>query len=186
MADDVEKLPSVGNWWHLLSIKKLAIHMLRLKMLASFEFDRSYNSFSSIDAIQFCAFGQYHSMSITQFSVKLGLYYDPYIDTKEYEQLSTDYRASLTPQCAYRALCGQGQYKPGVPKATCLSWLAYRYIHAILSRLVNGCGDNTGNLRRQELLYLYFMVQSEPIHLRHILAEYLCHQDQYARVGVIF
>lgn len=30
------------------------------------------------------------------------------------------------------------------------------------------------------------MVLSEPLHLGHIIAEYLRHQGQYARVGVLF
>lgn len=36
------------------------------------------------------------------------------------------------------------------------------------------------------LLYLYSMVQNEPIHLGHIVAEYLRHQSQYAKIGVLF
>lgn len=68
----------------------------------------------------------------------------------------------------------------------CLSLLAYRYIQAILSRSVNGYGDSTKVLSRQALLYLYSIVHSEPLHLRHILVEYLRHQGEYARIGVIF
>lgn len=51
---------------------------------------------------------------------------------------------------------------------------------------MNGRGNNTGVLSRQELFYLYLKVQSEPLHLRHILSEYLYHQGQYAKVRVIF
>lgn len=83
-------------------------------------------------------------------------------------------------------LYGQGQHETGVSKVTYLSYAAYRYIHAILSLSMNGCGDSTGVLNRQEMLYPYSMVQSELIHLGQILAEYLHHQDQYAKVGVLF
>lgn len=82
--------------------------MLTLEILASFEFDRSYSSFTSNDAIQSCTFGQNHSMSVTQFSMWLNLYDEDYIDTEEYKQLSTDYPHSLTLQRAYMILCGQG------------------------------------------------------------------------------
>lgn len=81
--------------------------MLTLETLASFEIDKSYSSFMSIDAIQYPAFGHCHSMSVTQFFVHLGLYDEDYIDTEEYEQLPTDYTHSLTLQSAYRMLCGQ-------------------------------------------------------------------------------
>lgn len=80
--------------------------MLTLKVLASFEFDRSYRSFNGVNAIQFRAFGQYHNMSVTQFSVQLGLYDEAFIDTEEYEQLPTGYPDSLIPLRTYKALYG--------------------------------------------------------------------------------
>lgn len=101
MGNKVKELLSVCSWQRLLSIRESAIRMLTLEVLASFEFDRSYSSFLSIDAIQFHAFGQYCSMSVTQFSVRLGLYDKAYIDTEEHEQLAIDYPGSLTPQYAY-------------------------------------------------------------------------------------
>lgn len=58
MANEVDELlsVSVGSWRCLFSIREPSIHMLTLEVLASFEFDRSFSSFSSIDAIQFHAF----------------------------------------------------------------------------------------------------------------------------------
>lgn len=109
-----------------------------------------------------------------------------FIDTEEYKQLPMDYPGCLTPQRAYRALCGYEHYEPGVSKAICLSRSAYRYNHAILSKLVNGRDDSTIVLSIQELLYLYSIVQNEPLYLRHIFVEYLCHYGQYTRVGVLF
>lgn len=93
-------------------------------------------------------------MSVTQFSVRLVLQDEAYADTEDYEQLPMDYPANLTLQRAYRTMYGQEQYEPGVSKAICLSQSAYRYIHAVLSRSVNGHGGNTGVLSCQELLYL--------------------------------
>lgn len=87
----------------------------------SFEFNRAYNSIFNIDAIQFRAFREYHSMSVTQFSILVGLYDEAFTNTKEYEQLPMDYPSSLTPQRAQKALCEQGQYESGTSKATCLS-----------------------------------------------------------------
>lgn len=63
---------------------------------------------------------------------------------------------------------------------------SYRYIHTVLSRSVNGCGDSNGVICRQELLYLYWIIHSEPLHLGHIVAEYLHYQSQYIRVRVLF
>lgn len=87
MAQEIDELLSVGSWRRLLSIKELVIHMLTLEVLTSFEFDRSYINFESIDTIYFRAFGQYQSMNVIQFYVWLGLYDEDYIDTKEYDQL---------------------------------------------------------------------------------------------------
>jgi len=114
-------------------------------------------------------------MSVTQFSVRLGLYEEAFTQTEDYEQLPTDYPGSLTPQRVYRALCGGREYKPGISKASCLTHTAHRYVHAILSRSVSGRGDSTGVLSRHELLYLHSMVQRVPLHHGHIVAEYLRH-----------
>lgn len=98
----------MGSWRHLLSIRQPAIHMLMLEVFMSFEFNRSHTSFIRDCTILFLAFDQYHSMSVTQFSVHHGLYDADYIDTEEYAQLSTDYLHGLTPQLVYRILCGDG------------------------------------------------------------------------------
>lgn len=100
----------------LLAIQDPAIHMLTLKVLSSFEFDCSYSSFDNIDTIQFRPLRQHHIMSATQFLIRLGLYYVVFMDIDDYKELPTDYAGALTPQRAYRALCRQGQYKPGVSK----------------------------------------------------------------------
>jgi len=70
---------------------------------------------------------------MTQFSIHMGLYDEDYTEIEEYESLPADYPGTLTPQKAYRAVCGLGQYEPGVSKATSLSQPSYRYIHAILT-----------------------------------------------------
>lgn len=49
-------------------------------------------------------------MSVTKFTIRLGLYDEAFTNTNEYEQLSIDYPGSLTPQHAYRVLCGHGKY----------------------------------------------------------------------------
>lgn len=87
-------------------------------------------------------------MSVSHFLVQLGLYDDAFTDMDEYAQLPMDYPRSLTLHSAYKPLCGLGQYELGVPKAICLSWPSYKYIHAILNRSMNGHGDSTGGLSR--------------------------------------
>jgi len=121
VADEIEGLLAVGNWQRLLFIQEPAIRSLTLEVLDSFEFDRSYRDLASINTIQFRAFGRDHSMSLTQFSIHMGLYDEDYTETEEYENLPADYPGSLTPQRAYHAVCGLGQYEPGVSKATSLS-----------------------------------------------------------------
>lgn len=97
MADQVEELLSMGSWRGLLSIQEPAIPMLTLEVLALFEFDRPYNTFSNINTIQFRVFSEYYSMSVTQFSIRLGLYDEAYNDTEENDQLPTYYPGSVTP-----------------------------------------------------------------------------------------
>lgn len=146
-----------------------------LEVVALFKFDHLYSSFDSVGAIQFRALRQYHRLRVAQFTIWMELYDAAYIERGQYKHLPTYYPGSLTLQRVYSTLCGQGQYEHGDSKATCLSWPSYRYVYAILSRSVNGHGDSTCVLSRHELLYLYSMVQSIPIHLGHILVVYLQH-----------
>ncbi|KAH7659753.1 hypothetical protein IHE45_16G050900 [Dioscorea alata] len=186
VADEIGELLSVGSWERLMVIRDSVIRPFTLEVLASFEFDRGYSSFTEGTTVQFRALGRHYSLSMSQFSIGMGLYEEAFTETEEYSLLPTDYPGTVTPQQAYSRLCGQGQYEPGVSKASCLSRPAYRCLHAVMSRSISGRGDSTGVLSRQELLYLYSMVESEPLHLGHIVADYIRHQGQYPRVGVIF
>lgn len=85
-------------------------------------------------------------MTMTQFSILLGLYDKDYIHTEEYAQLPIDYPPSLTQGHAFRVMCGDRQYDPRHSKATSLTHPSYRYIHVILSRSVTGHDDSTGVL----------------------------------------
>ena len=62
---------------------------------------------------------------------------------------------------------------------------AYKYIHALLSKIVTSHGDITGVLGRLDLLYLHSMT-SEPVHLGYVVADYIRHQRQYRRMSVLF
>lgn len=116
----------------------------------------------------------------------MGLYDELYTSIDEYGHLPTDFPGTLTAQQTYRALCGQGQYEQEVSKASGLSQLSYRYLHSVLSRSMIGQADNTAVLSKQDILYLYSMVRNIPIHLGHIVADFLGHQGQFTRVGVLF
>lgn len=99
-----------------------------------------------------------------------------FINIEEYTQLSSDYPFGITPSRVCRILHGDFQYEPGSIKAILLIRPAHRYIHAILSKSVNGWGESTGALSKIDLLYLYSMVLSFLIHLGYILVDYLQHQ----------
>ncbi|WP_375673403.1 hypothetical protein, partial [Bartonella sp. CL25QHWL] len=90
VADEVEGLLAVGNWQRLLYIRDPAIKSLTLEVLASFEFNRSYKDLSSVDTIQFRAFGRDHHMSMTQLSIHMGLYDEDYTESEEDKLPPTD------------------------------------------------------------------------------------------------
>jgi len=97
VAEEVNRLLEVGSWRRLMMIREPVIRSLTLEVLATFEFDRDYSSFSDAETIQFRVFGQMHGMSVTQFLVRLGLYDEAFTKTEDYEHLPTDYPGSLTP-----------------------------------------------------------------------------------------
>lgn len=109
IADEVRELITVGGWNWLLYIKNLDFRDLILEVLALFDFDRSHNDYKQDDAIQFRAFGQYYSMSLTQFSVTLGLY------ARNSSTWSTLSYHPIThpewPNRVFRMLCGHVEYE---------------------------------------------------------------------------
>lgn len=70
-----------------------------MEVLTSFSFDRDAAdaNFDTKDTVHFSPFSQPHGMSLTQFSIYLGLYDQDYADTIEYIELLTDYPHDLTP-----------------------------------------------------------------------------------------
>lgn len=83
-------------------------------------------------------------------------------------------------------MCGDYQFFPSHSKASLLSRLSHKYIHSILSKLMIGCGDNTGLLSRLDLLYPHSMSKREPLYLGHVVANYLGYQSQYLWIGALF
>lgn len=158
-----------------MSIRDLVHHDLTMEFLASFNFDRSHSKFDKKDTIQFWAFGQYHGMTLTHLSILLGLYDSDFVHMEEYAQFSIDYLPGLTLARVFRAIRDDCQFKPGQFKATSLTRSFDRYIHAILSRSLIRHHDSTGVLSQLDLLYLNSMIQNKPLHLRHVMADYLFH-----------
>lgn len=97
LVEEVHELISIVGWKKLFSIRDQATQDFTLEVLASFDFDRSHADFSSEDMIWFSALRQFHSISLKEFSVTLGLYNRDYIHTKEYAQLPFDIPDGVTP-----------------------------------------------------------------------------------------
>lgn len=63
---------------------------------------------------------------------------------------------------------------------------AFRYLHALLSRLLTGRGDNARVINLRELYFLWSIVAWELIHISHTLACQRHHQAQYPRLNYFF
>lgn len=108
LDEEVRELVRVGGWDRLFAIQEPVRRDTTLEVLALFSFDHDAvdTSFDTEDAICFRAFGQPHGMSLTQFSIYLGLYDQDYTDTIDYTQLLTNYPQDLTPAQVSHDLCG--------------------------------------------------------------------------------
>lgn len=113
LVDEVHEPLYIGGCGGLLSIRDLATRDLTLEILSSFDIDRSHADYNRVDMIHFYALGQYHSMSLTEFSDALELYVIDYIYTEEYGQLPFDYPIGVTPSRVFWMLCGNHQYEVG-------------------------------------------------------------------------
>lgn len=62
---------------------------MALEVLSTFEMSCDTIAFHSTDLIQFQVFGELHHMSLTEFSIYLGLYDVEFIRTPTYDALLT-------------------------------------------------------------------------------------------------
>lgn len=75
------------TWWQLFDITNTTYHELTLEFLATFEFELGMINFDRPGTILFLAFGSMLRLSLTEFSVHLGLYDEVFTHTPEYDAL---------------------------------------------------------------------------------------------------
>lgn len=91
-----------------------------------------------------------------------------YSRTKSYSQLHVDLPVHLsTDQVRTQTLQGRKTYIYGTFKASTLGCHAFRYLHAVVSWMLTGRGDNTGVLNLRDLYFLWSMVARGSIHIGH-------------------
>lgn len=78
---------SMGAWRQLFLITDNTCKKLALKVLATFELSRGTMSFHRADIIQFQVFNTLLRMSLTEFSIQLGLYDIEFTQTPAYGPL---------------------------------------------------------------------------------------------------
>lgn len=74
----------------------------------------------------------------------------------------------------------------GTSKLSSVGCIAFRLLHAVLSRKLTRIGYNTCVMNHYDLHFLLCMVAWQPIHISHALACQLHHQSQDSPLAIIF
>jgi len=186
LEEEVRQLVSVGAWRQLFMITDTSYEQLALEVLSTFEMFRGVIAFHQNDFIQFQAFGAMHKMSLTEFSIHLGLYNADFTRTPEYDALLTSRPPGESMVAAWRRIGKTKEYDPRQTKATSLVSPAVRYMHYMLSHTITGRGDSTGVVSLRELDMLMSMVDGFHLHLGFEVAYYIHRQGTNPRIGAIF
>jgi len=112
LEEEVRQLVSVGAWRQLFMITDTSYEQLTLEVLATFEMFRGTIAFHQNDYIQFQAFGALHKMSLTELSIRLGLYDAAFTHTPEYDALLTSRPPGESIVAAWRRIDKTEDYDP--------------------------------------------------------------------------
>ncbi|XP_039118260.1 uncharacterized protein LOC120254177 [Dioscorea cayenensis subsp. rotundata] len=189
LAERVRQLLSVGAWDKFFSVQETVYREIVLEFLATFDFDLTQLTqinMSSSKVIQFRAYGVQYQMSVTEFSIALGLYELEFTRTFEYSNLFLELPVHITPSEYWRKVSRETVYNPARSKAAQLRDPAVRVVHALLSRSLSGLGESSGVVSTRDILFLWSMVEGVPIHLGYAVAYLIWHQAQDPRVAVLF
>lgn len=108
-----------------------------------------------------------HQMSLTQFSVHLGLYDEPFTRTPEYNALLIERPIGESIESCWHHLSTFHGYDPRREKATSLYSSTLRYIHHLLSHSLTGWGDSSRVVSQRDFSFLLSMVDRSHLHLGH-------------------
>ncbi|KAJ0963094.1 hypothetical protein J5N97_028216 [Dioscorea zingiberensis] len=114
-------------------------HEATLEVLSTFEADRSAVSEQSLTAISFQLFEEGKTMSYMCFSMYMGFFNREFIHTREYKELLTAFPEHIITPSRYWLQLGE-RYRNN--KASLMSDLVHRYIHALVSRTIAGRDDS--------------------------------------------
>lgn len=131
--------------------------------------------------------GEEFHMFYKKFSIRMGPIDVEYTRTDAYSQLYINLPVYLcTNQVWTQTFWGCILTYAAPQRISALGRPAFRYLHALLSRLLTGRGDNARVINLRELYFLWSMVGWELIHISHTLACQRHHQVQYPRLNYFF
>lgn len=125
-------------------------------------------------------------MSYTKFALLFGIYDTDFTSTPQCKKFLIDFSPSVTLRGIWQCLRHNRSYELGLSKISFLTCLAHKYVHTVMAHSFTTRADTTIIVGRQELLFLYSITQSRPIHLGYIMANFIVCQDQHVHMGTIF
>lgn len=163
------------GWTQLLSIEKLVYCDITFDVPSTFEINKSLVGFTHLRVIQFQLFREPWHLSYKEFLLLLGPYDVHFTLTQQYKDLLIGFHVKVIP-AHLPPLKQQAKLRAGLTKVTFQCWLGHRYMHMVIARLITYQGNNIVVVRRQELYFLHDMVRYHPIHLGHVLADFIVHK----------
>lgn len=113
----------------------------------------------------------------------MGLYDTDFTSTPPYEELLIDFSHWVTTKGVWQHLSRGKSYKPVLTKVSFLTQPDLRYIYIVITLSFAGRGDSIGVIRRQELLFLFSLVEHPLIHVGYVFIDFITYQGWHDAWG---
>lgn len=127
-----------------------------------------------------------HRMSLTDLSIRVGLYNAEFTRTSEYDALSISPSAGEPLEDTWKWLSIAPIYDPRRTKATTLRTPALCYLYFVLIHTLTGRGDNSGVVSYYDFDFLLSMMDGFHLHFGYEVAIYISHYGTNPCIGSLF
>ncbi|CAL1393944.1 unnamed protein product [Linum trigynum] len=191
VSNSIHDMLGNGAWRVVFDFNEIIYRELTLEFLASFTLTKDgLKQFSFPNGITFRLGGQLHTMSLTQFSITMGLYSEHFFQGPLYSQLKT--KRSLAPhadldQCWFDTLTRVVVGMPFDQRTTKASMLHHDFplLYNVLSHGLLPLRGSPGAISNRHLAILTSLACFRPIHAGHSLVLTLHNINTRSNISVV-
>ena len=184
LDDEIRELINFGGWNHVFDFEEETLKEPTLEFLCTFRLTQTINPNDST-AVSFRLYGVSHQMSFGEFGRHCGFYSRDFMIIEEYRSSIFFPPPEPEIQRFWTQISTESSYRTNLSKASKVKSPALRYLHNLLAHSISGRSQSTGSMTRQDLFYLYCIVERVHCHLGFAFAHYVMNLVTRSRIKAI-